>query len=123
MFNSGKLKVLQNRELKNSLFSWTSNLQEVKEVEARTLDIRGQFHNYLADKIPLADLFILDRIGPKFNFKSNFKVNHKVILSDLRFENILSSRSFWQTMLLNRYHLTEENIEKILRMIEEDIKH
>lgn len=123
VFSTGKLGVIRNQALRNMLSAWSSNLQEVTEVEARTRETRQRYDNYLADKFPIADMYANNptehrRIG----FSSNFKVDESKIFKDLEFENIISSKSFGQVVLLERYFLVEQEIQKILKLIESEKK-
>lgn len=119
---SGKLRIIQNRVLRKHLSSWSSHLQEAKEIEERLHETRARTHDYLMEHFPMADLFNASGGWRRIKFKSNFSMDKSLILKDPKFENLLSLKSSWHQYLLRRYAVIEQEIQEILSLIEKEIK-
>ena len=122
LLSSGKLRIIQNKELRTRLSSWSSYLQEVREVETHLWDVQERIYDYLYDKFPMANLLSAGKGWRSISFESNFSIDHSSILRDLEFENILSLKTHWMKYIFHRYGIIEQEMNEILRLIEIDLK-
>ena len=121
ILGSGKLRVIQNKELRNKLSAWSSHLAEVTETEIRLKEADDRIYDYLFDNFPIADLFEIIPNWRKIKFKSKFSTDAMLIYKDRKFENILSLKSRWHQYLFRRYDILEQEIQEVLSLIEKEI--
>ncbi|WP_439151461.1 DUF6090 family protein [Winogradskyella sp.] len=114
LIQSGRLKLLKNKKLKDQLYKWQSALKDFDAQYKRVeIKIDKDIIPYLNKNYALKDI---DKYGP-LNWKeeSTLKVNKYDIFNNIEFENILDD-------YLYRIISWEENIDNIEKIIEEILK-
>ena len=90
LISSGKLRSFQNKELRNYLSAWSSNLQNIKELEGRLTIVMHQLRDYLNSNYSFADLYEASSVLKFPEGRTNFPSDKKDIFNDIAFENYIS---------------------------------
>ena len=116
--NSGKINLITNETLRLSITSWESNLTEAKEIERFIEQLNfSDLRPYLLDKVSARNYY-----SSQFE-SSEFTWNPSSVLMDKTFENLLVRSAEFSVVLKNRYDNLKSEIEKMLAIIEDEIKY
>lgn len=114
--NSGKSNIISNPEIRRFISSWSSNLDEVKEIE-RTFNLF--FYNR---KKPYLFKYIPYRNNNKQSFgRSNYKMDDKAIFSSIEYENMVHESWVNSGFLESRYLSMRGKIMETLQILETEL--
>ena len=122
LISSGKLRSLENKELRNFLSAWTSNIQEIKENEGRLQIITHKLRDYLNSKYSYADLYEASSVLKFPEGRTNFPSDRQDIFNDIEFENYISRLSRSRSLLLYRLEGFEGKLSEVLKVLESEIE-
>jgi Family of unknown function (DUF6090) len=112
---NNKLGLIKVDSLRISLASWNQNVDNVKEREARCLNL---FQNQLMPYVHKN--FVTLKIDyPK---GSKLHSDNRHIMDDLQFETLLDDYRWNLTILKRQYNVMREELNKILKLIEKEQK-
>ena len=120
--NSGKLVFLSNQELKFALTSWSGQLKRVKLQELELLTMRSRTIEMVRNKANLRKVLahVLEKKGIK---QTKFKQGNLHLLKSVAFEGHITGFVTMSQSLNNySYHKLVEEIDKILLLIDNEIK-
>jgi len=124
ILNSGGFKTISNPELRKHLTSWQSRVQRINSQERALIGERDNVINVFRKEGSIRTVFIKAGISEEINLSSSGDLlSNSVILSSKEFENnlllfILTSVSTEK----HHYIPLMEEIDKILKLIESDLK-
>ena len=121
LISSGKLRSFQNKKLRNYLSAWSSNLQNIKEMQGRLFIVNLEFRDYLNANYSFADLFEASRVLKFPEGRTNFPTSKKNIFNDIVFENYISRLSRSRSLLLYQLKDFEVKLKEVLILLEEEI--
>lgn len=110
LISSGQLNLVKNDNLRLILSKWFGEVQDVKEDEIRLMN----FGDTYLDPIKLKSL--------NYSADSKFDRNIFSLLNNPEFENVVVRMSSAVNYIIQNYNLLGLEIEKILMLIEQEIK-
>ncbi|NQY07005.1 MAG: hypothetical protein HRT68_12675 [Flavobacteriaceae bacterium] len=123
---TGKMEIIQNRNLRKHISNWNKFMDELKEVDQILTHFDLQVKTPLYSKqIPYRKRIIpFLNYNPKINYefpKSNFEWNSKELLQNKEFENMLSNYIIYSKFQYDRLLNIKENINEMITLINQDI--
>jgi hypothetical protein len=127
IINSGKLNIIQNKELKDNIADWSRMLTDTgKDVEIANAHTFNIIIPYLSDKVNLKNLpiprNITEKTGMNISGSSNFPVNYQVVMGDKEFENLIDFHALNFIYLSREYIEIKEYLEHNLALIAQEIE-
>lgn len=117
ILNSGNINLIRNEELKFKISAWESNLNEVKEVEQFLIQLSFvDIRNYFLDRVSSRNAYA-EYVG-----KSKISETSMEIFEDMKFENLIVRDLQFSMMLGNRFLKLKLEINKMIHLIESEIK-
>jgi len=119
LVQSGRLELLQNKELVNSIYNWGRTMKALTDRTTRfTAKLDNEIFPYLSKKYPFKDMDAYGQLNWKE--KSNLKVDKLQIFKEIEFENNTDEFLYW--IVDNKNLLIELDllIDKILKETQYD---
>ncbi len=125
LISSGRLKIIKNQELRNTLLSWNPILDQIKYREKNVVEIISLIEELIQKKGSWLNIdavsnneFITSNPFPK----SGFDVDNRNLLNDLEFENRIETLIIQNGTVINRQKKGLKLITEILNLIKKEIK-
>lgn len=127
IINSGQLNSIQNQELKNQISKWSRMLTDTQ----KNMDIANDhlyqvllvylmeevnFRN-IPRQVHLFEKTQLPRIPP-----SNFKAGYKMLLTSLKFENLVNQHAWNLMWIINEYMNIQTYLKTTIDLLEKEIQ-
>lgn len=119
LIQSGRLDLLQNKELVNLIYNWGRTMKALTDRTTRFTSISdNEISPYLSKKYSYKDI---DAYGPlNWKEKSNLKVNKFQIFKEIEFENLTDNFLYWMVDNKNLFIELDQLIDKILKETQYD---
>ncbi len=115
---SGKINLIRNDSLRLKITSWKGLCEDAEEIEILGIQqSTTRFVPYLTPYISLRNLSS-DEVGI-----SAFKWKSDALLEDKIYENFLSNYRIFHKILIPRYQDIIDNMNEMIRLIDDNIKH
>jgi len=126
IINSGKLNIIQNKDLKRNISNWSGILNDTKkDIQIANNHAFSVLIVYLNDKINLKNITVPDRITETTQLNitepSHFPVDYDVFMQDLEFENLVDFHALNFIYLISEYLKIKEYLERTLVLLEGEI--
>jgi len=127
LINSGAINNLKNDSLRNLLNSWDGVKQNYMELQNYYhLVTAKEYQDYLRDRIP-SNVLLKDSTYKNygnFSYESEKELEQFAMkfVNDMKYQNILKSAIFRLYIQLNGIQFLKENHNKIVALLEEEIK-
>lgn len=124
LLNSGKLGIIRNAQLRNSLSSWKPIVDDLRESEYSTKEHENVFIYFI---IKNGSWLNADQGSTSERFKhikfpeSGFQVDNRDLLGHLEFENHIENHTYMLGGILVKQNKTLEICNEILALINEEI--
>ncbi len=116
IINSGKSSIISSKDLRKSISSWDSDINEVKELESRFTEF------YFNRKKPYLSKYLPYRNNRKNVFgKSKYAIDNNAIFFSLEFENMVHESWVNSVHLELRYKILQGKIIEMLSILETEI--
>jgi len=116
IISTGKLTIIQSQEIRSFVSSWNMNMKEIKELEQALLN------QYTHQKEPFFYNHFSYRNSSNNISKTNLTWSLNEILNDIKFENIMVKSLAIHRTLLGRQLRFKDRIDRIIQLIEKEIK-
>lgn len=119
---SGKINLIQKREIQEILTNWSAWINDTKELESWILHDVRQLEEYLHTRYSSSDIlrtFSIRRNAIKY--PNNFSFDREIILNDFNFENHILQIRFNRISHIFSLRRFENGILKALEILEEEI--
>ncbi len=119
---SGGLISIDNDSIKNEVTSWEGRMISVRKQEKGVYEVRDKIIDYMIDNGVFKTM--LDDVGASNHFqiiKSARRNSSKILLKSQKFENLLSYHIALNESQKSFYVGLENDINKLLRMVEKDL--
>lgn len=126
IINSGKLNIIQNKELKSNISDWSGMLDDTK----KDIDIANN-HSFnilmifLNDKINLKNVPVPQRIVDQTQLNidepSHFPANYEVLMRSKEFENLVDFHALNIIYLMREYLKIKDYLEHNISLLEAEI--
>jgi hypothetical protein len=126
VINSGKLNIIQNKELKSNISDWSGMLDDTK----KDIDIANN-HSFnilvvfLNDKINLKNVPVPQRIVDQTQLNiiepSHFPANYEVLMRSKEFENLVDFHALNIIYLISEYLKIKGYLEHNISLLESEI--
>jgi hypothetical protein len=113
VLQSGRLGLIKNKDLVNSLFDWKRKLDNTQSnYFIRQKFIEEQIMPYLIDNISFKNI---DRHGPmQWKKPTEFNTDYSIIFSDRKFENLVDNNLYHLSLLRDEYKFIDKIMQKIV---------
>ena len=113
VLQSGRLGLIKNKDLVNSLFDWKRKLDNTQSnYFIRQKFIEEQIMPYLIDNISFKNI---DRHGPmQWKKPTEFNTDYSIIFSDRKFENLVDNNLYHLSLLRDEYKFIDKIRQKIV---------
>ena len=127
LFNSGKINLIHNSDIKEKLIEWPQQIDDVKEDEQYGSEhLRGSLYDLIRKYVSVRDINL--RIEYKdlkmFNreSKSKFISNYEGLFNDIEFEGVLGARELSLAVSLIQTKDLIETAKTIINLIDEELE-
>jgi hypothetical protein len=118
IMQSGRINLLNNAELKNTILSWNAALDIFKEYkEVQTNWQNNQYMTYLLSVISYKQMEIYNQ--KSWSGMSRLTTNYYPVFQDIKFENIVDNNLYLIEYLLKQLEKIEKYQEKIIELTDE----
>ncbi len=126
ILSTGKMEVIQNRNLRKHISTWNKYIDELEEVDGKLAHFDLQVKDPLYSKqLPYKNIvsgFLNFNSKSNYEFpKSNFEWNSKTLLQNKEFENLISNYIIYSTIQYSRLLDIKQNINEMITLINQDI--
>ncbi|PIB29176.1 DUF6090 family protein [Maribacter sp. 4G9] len=125
LISSGKLKIIKNQSLRNSLSSWNPIVEQIKNREKFVLEVSDELDNLIQKK---GSWLNVDAVSSSASAASNpfpksgFDIDNRNLLNELEFENKIETIIIQTSTVINKQKEGSKLITEILKLIEKEIK-
>lgn len=127
LFNSGKINLIHNSDIKEKLIAWPQQIDDVKEDEQYASEhLRGSLYGFIRKYVSVRDINL--RIDYKdlkmFNreSESKFTSNYEGLFNDIEFEGILGTRELPVAVSLIQTNDLIETAQSIIALIDKELE-
>lgn len=119
IMQSGRMNLLNNAELKNTILSWNAALDLFKEYkEVQTNWQNNQYMPYTLSVISYKQMDIYNQ--KSWSGKSKLATDYYSLFQDLKFENLVDNNLWLLEYLLNQLDVIEKYQERIIELTNTD---
>ncbi len=125
LISSGKLKIIKNQKLRNSLSSWNPIVDQIKNREKIVVEVINDIENLIQKKgswLNVDAISNLESVSSNHFPKSGFDVDNRHLLNELEFENRIETVIIQNSIVINRQKVGLKLITEILKLIEKEIE-
>lgn len=125
LISSGKLKIIKNQSLRNSLSSWNPIVEQIKNRERNVEDVIEDIDNLIQKKGSWLniDAISTSALATSNPFpKSGFDIDNRNLLNEIEFENKIETVIIQNSTVINKQKEGLILITEILKLIEKEIK-
>ncbi|QBA63974.1 DUF6090 family protein [Muriicola soli] len=125
LINSGRLKIIKNQRLRNSLSSWPPVVERIKKREENIRQGMNGIQILIEEN---GSWLNVDNVSNSLTITSNafpesgFDVDNRDLLNDLKFENKVESEIVQMNILIRVQKEALKSLTEILDLIEKEIK-
>ena len=132
LFNSGKINLIRNKKLKNSLIEWPGIIDDMKEEEIYADNIfRGPYYREMVKYVSMSDLISklksVSRLSndialPEMFGKQGTYQDYKALFNNREFTNHLTQRTIHLTITKAEVSSIIEKANEIIQTIDSEIE-
>ena len=127
VINSGKLNIIQNKELKVNISNWSGMLNDTKkDIDIANSHCFNVLIIYLNDKFNLKNIATPKRISGETQLDitepSHFPADYKVFMRSKEFENLVDFHALNFNYLISEYLNIKDYLEDNIELLESEIK-
>ena len=116
LISSGKLNLIKNENLKESLFNWLQILEDTDE-DFKNQDLQAitMLEVYLSENIAFQNTILYSEFSHLAEKESKlFDKKYEAIFNDLKFENLYHGKYFWNAVMIEHYQNLDSLASKII---------
>ncbi len=135
LLSSGTLRLISNDSLRVKVAAWKDTLIDMKQEEAEAeLFIEQQILPFLLDSFPLRTMDARSPVCSSVNTpdahmgytegvgQSSFQADYSVLLTSLKFENMVDDRRFTSRFILGRAFAVQTETEEIISLLQTELE-
>lgn len=116
ILNTGRISIIQNKEIRDLLSGWQAKLEESKRQEKYQGDfLYNKFTPFIEERVEFKHKWF----AKDYSEDKSFGIDSRILFNNFRFCNLLKRAHYWNYWVEKEYAVLEKDIDKIIKLTQE----